>query len=45
MQARYEITKNWSADAPWLSFERDEDYVAAKEDQVDIYQFDVSYKF
>ncbi|MFA6283826.1 MAG: putative porin [Desulfurivibrionaceae bacterium] len=45
VQAGYAITKNWSADVTWLSFERDEDYVAAKEDQVDIYQFDVSYKF
>lgn len=45
VQAGYAITKNWSADVTWLSFERDEDYAAAKEDQVDIYQFDVSYKF
>lgn len=45
VQAGYAITKNWSADVTWLSFERDEDYATAKEDQVDIYQFDVSYKF
>ena len=45
VQAGYAITKNWSADVTWLSFERDEDYAAAKEDQIDIYQFDVSYKF
>ena len=45
VQAGYEFTKNWSADITWLSFERDEDYAAANEDQVDIYQFDVSYKF
>lgn len=45
VQAGYAITKNWSADVTWLSFERDEDYASAKEDQVDIYQFDVSYKF
>ncbi|MFH1020824.1 MAG: putative porin, partial [Pseudomonadota bacterium] len=45
VQAGYAITKNWSADVTWLSFERDEDYASANEDQVDIYQFDVSYKF
>lgn len=45
VQAGYAITKNWSADVTWLSFERDEDYATAKEDQIDIYQLDVSYKF
>ncbi|MGV1098381.1 putative porin [Thiovibrio sp. JS02] len=45
VQLGYSLSKNWSTSATWLSFERDEDYASAKEDQVDIYQFDVSYKF
>ena len=44
-QLGYDLSKNWSTGLTWYSFERDEDYVTAKEDQVDIYQFDVSYKF
>ncbi len=43
-QLGYNITKNWSTDFTFLNFERVEDW-AAKEDQVSIYQFDVSYKF
>ena len=45
VQLGYDITKNWGTGLTWLSFERDEDFASAKQDQVDIYQFDVSYKF
>ncbi|MFZ5773875.1 MAG: putative porin [Thermodesulfobacteriota bacterium] len=45
VQLGYSFTKNWSADLSWLNFERDEDWASAREDQVDIYQFDVNYKF
>jgi hypothetical protein len=44
-QLGYNITKNWSADFTYLNYERIDDWAAAKEDQVSIYQFDVSYKF
>ncbi|MBU3937753.1 MAG: putative porin [Proteobacteria bacterium] len=41
----YDITKNWGTSLTWLSFEPNEDNVNYTVDQVDIYQFDVSYKF
>ncbi|MBU3937628.1 MAG: putative porin, partial [Proteobacteria bacterium] len=41
----YDLSKNWGTSLTWLSYERDEDWAAAKEDQVDLVQFDVSYKF
>jgi predicted porin len=44
-QLGYNITKNWSTDFTYLNYERVEDWAAAKEDQVSIYQVDVSYKF
>ncbi len=45
VQLGYDLSKNWGTSFSWFGFERDEDYASAKEDQVDIYQFDVSYKF
>jgi len=45
VQLGYDVSKNWGTGFTWYSFERDEDYATAKEDQVDIYQFNVSYKF
>ncbi len=45
VQLGYSLSKNWSTGLTWLSYERDEDYAGAREDQVDLYQFDVSYKF
>jgi hypothetical protein len=44
-QLGYNFTKNWSTDFTYLNYERIDDWAAAKEDQVSIYQFDVSYKF
>lgn len=41
----YSITKNWSADATYLSYDRIVDYASAKEDSANITQFDVNYKF
>lgn len=41
----YDLSKSWGTSLTWLSYERDEDWAAAKEDQVDLVQFDVSYKF
>lgn len=47
VQAGYDITKNWSADVTWLSYEQDEAYYSAdnKVESVDLYQFDINYKF
>ncbi|MBU2537565.1 MAG: putative porin [Proteobacteria bacterium] len=45
VQLGYDITKNWGTSLTWLSFEPNEDNVNYTVDQVDIYQFDVSYKF
>jgi len=45
VQLGYSLSKNWSTDFTYLNFERLEDYPSAKEDQVSIYQIDVSYKF
>lgn len=47
VQAGYDFTKNWSADITWMSYEQDEAYYSAdnKVDSVDLYQFDVNYKF
>ncbi len=44
-QLGYNITKNWSTDFTYLNYKRIDDWAAAKEDQVSIYQVDVSYKF
>lgn len=41
-RAGYAIAKNWSADVPWLSFERDEDYASANVELMDLHQFDVN---
>jgi hypothetical protein len=43
--AGYAITKNWSADLTFVTYERNKDYAAAREDSVSITQADVSYKF
>ncbi|MDO8946329.1 MAG: putative porin [Desulfocapsaceae bacterium] len=45
VQLGYSLSKNWSTDFTYLNYERIEDYASAKEDQVSIYQIDVSYKF
>lgn len=45
VQLGYNMTKNWSADVTWLNYDRDEDTGTTGVDSVDIYQFDVSYKF
>lgn len=45
VQLGYSLTKNWSTAFTFLNYERVEDYASAKEDQVSIAQFDVSYKF
>lgn len=45
VQLGYQLSKNWSTDFTFLNYERAEDFASAKEDQVSIYQFDVSYKF
>jgi hypothetical protein len=45
VQLGYNLTKNWSTDFTFLNFKRIEDFASAKEDQVNICQFDVSYKF
>lgn len=47
VQAGYDFTKNWSADITWMSYEQEEAYYSAnnKVDSVDLYQFDVNYKF
>jgi len=41
----YNITKNWSTDFTFYNIERAEDYTAAKEDQVNVYQANINYKF
>ena len=47
VQAGYDFTKNWSADITWLSYEQEEAYYSTdnKVDGVDLYQFDINYKF
>lgn len=47
VQAGYDFTKNWAADFTWMNYKQDEAYYSAnnKVDSVDLYQFDVSYKF
>ena len=45
VQLGYNISKNWSTDFTFFNFERITDYATAKEDQVNLYQFDVNYKF
>lgn len=47
LQAGYSFTKNWAADVTWMTYEQDESYYSTdnKVDSVDLYQFDVSYKF
>ena len=45
VQLGYALSKNWSTDFTYLNYERVEDYASAKEDQVSIAMFDVSYKF
>ncbi|MDG4476196.1 putative porin [Thiovibrio frasassiensis] len=45
VQLGYDISKNWGTSLTWLSFEPNEESVNYTVDQVDIYQFDVSYKF
>ncbi|RJX26037.1 MAG: hypothetical protein C4531_16410 [Desulfurivibrio sp.] len=41
----YNLTKNLSASANWFAYEREEDYASANEDEVDLYLFDLIYKF
>ncbi len=41
----YNFTKNWSTDLNYYNYERVEDWAAAKEDNVSVYQIDVNYKF
>ena len=47
VQAGYDFTKNWSADITWLNYKQDEEYYSTnnKMDTVDLYQFDLNYKF
>ncbi len=45
VQLGYNLSKNWSTSLTYFNSERVVDYASAKEDQVDLYQFDVSYKF
>ncbi|HIJ89891.1 MAG: putative porin [Desulfobulbaceae bacterium] len=45
VQLGYDISKNWGTSLTWLSFEPNEDNVNYTVDQVDICQFDLSYKF
>ncbi|MEW6595426.1 MAG: putative porin [Thermodesulfobacteriota bacterium] len=45
VQLGYNMTKNWSAGVTWLNYERDEDTGTTGVDSVDLYQFDVNYKF
>lgn len=45
VQLGYSLSKNWSTDLTFFNFERDVDFAKAKEDQVSIAMFDVSYKF
>jgi len=44
-QLGYDFTKNWSTDLTYLIYQRADDYLKAKEDEVSILQLDVSYKF
>ena len=41
----YSLTKNWSTVLTFHNYERVVDYASAKEDQVNLYWFDVNYKF
>jgi hypothetical protein len=41
----YNFTKNWSTALNYYNYERVEDWTAAKEDNVSVYQIDVNYKF
>lgn len=41
----YDMTKNWSTDLTYYNVESEQDYLAAKVDQVNLYQFHVNYKF
>lgn len=47
VQAGYDFTKNWSADITWMNYKQDDAYYTAdnKVDSVDLYQFDLNYKF
>ena len=45
IQLGYELSKNWSTDFTFLNYERVEDFASAKEDHVNLCQFDVNYKF
>lgn len=45
VQLGYDIAKNWAADVSFFNYERITDFAAAKEDSVNLYQFDISYKF
>lgn len=41
----YSMTKNWSTGFTWLTYETEEDNTSNSVDSVDIYQFDIKYKF
>ncbi|MCX5870352.1 MAG: putative porin [Deltaproteobacteria bacterium] len=45
VQLGYDISKNWSTDFTFFNVKRIEDFASAQEDHVNLYQFDVSYKF
>jgi len=45
VQLGYSLSKNWSTDFTFFNVKRIEDYASAKEDQVNLYLLDVSYKF
>lgn len=45
VQLGYSLTKNWSTVLTFHNYERVVDYASAKEDQVNLYWFDVNYKF
>jgi hypothetical protein len=47
VQAGYSFSKNWSADVTWMSYKQDKAFYSAnnKVDNVNLYQFDMSYKF
>ena len=45
VQLGYDFTKNWSTDISWFNYKRDVDWTSAAVDTVDLYMFDVNYKF
>ncbi len=45
VQLGYDLSKNWSTDFTFMNYQRIEDFASAKEDHVNLCQFDVNYKF